>query len=97
MFLSQFITIFEIDIIRLMILILKLFLAGWVILVAAILLNFLAIKFGISTWYPFTDSISKNGFLKVFKELSLVSKLFLFIIYPFLLGLSGFLVLKFIK
>ncbi len=77
--------------------ILKIFLAGWVILLIAIFLNFLAVKLDISTWYPFTESISKNGFVKAFKEITLVSKLFLFIIYPFLLGLSGFMVLRYLK
>ena len=80
-----------------MIIFLKIILAGWIILVAAILLNFLSVKFGISTWYPFTESIGKYGFVKAFKEVSLVSKLFLFIIYPFLLGFFGFISFKFLK
>ncbi len=77
--------------------ILKIFLAGWVVLLVAIFLNFLAVKLDISTWYPFTESITKNGFVKALREISLISKLFLFIIYPFLLGLAGFVTLRLLK
>lgn len=80
-----------------MVIVLKIFLAGWVILIVAIALNSLAVKFGISTWYPFLESIGENGLVKSFKEVSIISKLFLFLIYPFLLGAAGYLVLKYFK
>lgn len=72
----------------------KIFLTGWGILAVAILINILEIKFGISTWYSFLQEAGKVGPVKAFLETSLISKLFLFIIYPSLLGLVGFLLLK---
>lgn len=77
--------------------ILKIFLTGWVILVFAIFLNYLAGRFGITTWYPFLDEVGKVGLAKAFLGSSLFSKLFLFIAYPVLLGLSAYLVFKNLK
>ena len=75
----------------------KIFLTGFVILIVAALVNIVALKAGISTWYPFLNDVSKIGFVKAFVETSFVSKVFLFIIYPLLLGLSAFIVLGKIK
>lgn len=75
----------------------KILVAGFVILIVAILANIVALKAGVSTWYPFLNEVSKMGFAKAFVETSLVSKIFLFIIYPLLLGLSAFIVLEKIK
>ena len=72
----------------------KIFLAGWVVLVIAILLNLLAQRIGITTWYPFIEEVGKIGVAKAFGKLSFLSTLFLFILYPALLGLAAFLVLK---
>lgn len=77
--------------------ILKIFLAGWIILVVAIVLNYIAARIGIITWYPFLDEVGKEGFMKAFLGSSFLSKLFLFAIYPFLLGVSAYLVFKTIK
>ncbi len=74
--------------------ILNIFLAGWIILIVAIVMNIIAMQLGIITWYPFLNDVSKMGFVKAFGETSLISKLFLFVIYPLGLGLSAFLILK---
>lgn len=63
------------------------FILGASILVAALLLNFLAGKLSLSTWYDFV----KNP-----RSTSLLSYFWLFGIYPFGLGLTAYLVSKFI-
>lgn len=77
--------------------VLKIFLAGWVILIVAIGLNALAGRVGILTWYPFFEEAAKNGLLKAFEKTPLLSKIFLLFIYPGLLGLTSYLFLKFFK
>lgn len=66
--------------------ILKALLVGWAILLFAILINFIAQRVGIWTWYDFLGKIGKNGFVGAFLKSSLFSKIFLFIVYPFILG-----------
>ncbi len=72
----------------------KIFILGWVILLVAILLNVVATRLGIDTWYPFLNNAGKVGFLKAISENSILSKLFLFIIYPLLLGITAYLFLS---
>lgn len=62
--------------------------AGASILVAALFLNFIATKFGISTWYDFVKEPSKTNF---------ISYVWLFLIYPFCLGLSAYAALNIFK
>lgn len=76
---------------------LKVFVVGWIILIVAIVLNALVGRIGITTWYPFFDEAGKIGLLKAFIKTSLISKLFLVVIYPALLGLTGYYALKFFK
>lgn len=73
---------------------LKIFAVGWGILIGAILLNFLASKFGIIGWYEFLYNIGKLGFAKTLESTSPLSLIFLFIIYPFLLGLVAYMILR---
>ncbi len=77
--------------------VLKIFLSGWTILLVAVLLNAIATRLAIDTWYPFLNEVSRHGFTEAFFKTSVVSKLFLFIIYPTLLGLSAFVVFKLLK
>ncbi len=77
--------------------ILKVFVAGWIILIVAMGINLIASRLGIDTWYPFAESIGKAGFIKAFVKASFLSKLFLFVIYPALLGVSAYFALKLIK
>lgn len=74
--------------------VLKIFLAGWAILIVAIALNLLAQRLGITTWYPFIGDAGKIGFTAALSKLSFWSVLFLFFLYPTLLGLTAFFVLK---
>lgn len=75
--------------------ILKVFLTGWGILIAAIILNIIALRLGITTWYPFFEEINKTGFNKAFSGLSFISKFFLIVIYPLGLGAIAYLILRF--
>ena len=77
--------------------ILKIIVTGWGVLIAALLINALEIKLGITNWYQFIDLISKYGFPKVFQKVSPLSLLFLFLIYPSLLGAAAYFILKLFK
>ena len=69
-----------------MIFFIKSLIIGYGILLIAIVLNFLAIKFGIKTWNEFlTKGVSNLSFLDV---------TFLFIIYPLILGAIAFILFK---
>jgi hypothetical protein len=63
------------------------FILGISILAAALLLNFLAGKLSLSTWYDFVKDPGNT---------SVLSYIWLFIIYPFGLGLTAYLVSKFV-
>ena len=69
-------------------LLLKLLFYGYLLLIAAILLNYLASILKLKGWYDF---------LKNPKRTSLLSYVWLFIVYPFLLGATIYFVLKIIK
>jgi len=75
----------------------KLFLAGWGIIITAIVFNAIALSLEIVTWYSFLEEINKMGFYKAFLELTIPSKLFLMVIYPLVLGLISFLILRVTK
>ena len=69
------------------------FILGWAVLVVAIVLNVIAGFLGIMTWYPFSLEL-KNGFSAFSKAgWSLV---WLFIVYPLLLGLTVVFVERFL-
>ena len=69
--------------------IIEIFAIGFGILIGAIVINILANMLGITTWYTFAKNISKQG-IKAITETGILSLIFLFIIYPFLLGLIGY-------
>jgi hypothetical protein len=77
--------------------ILTIFIIGIIILVGAIIINSLATYLSLTTWFSFIESISQSGFLTTLKEQSILSLLFLFIIYPLLLGLLAWLGFRYIK
>lgn len=60
----------------------KIFIIGIIILIAALVINSLAAKIGALTWYDF---------LKETQKVAWYQYLWLFIGYPFLLGLSAYL------
>lgn len=61
------------------------FILGLSILIVAILLNFIATKLGISTWYDF---------VKHPKDTNAISFIWLFFIYPLCLGIVAYVVSK---
>ena len=60
----------------------KLYVMGLMILIIAILVNFLATQLGLKTWYDFLNQWG-NG-----DALSLKDGLWLFVLYPLILGCS---------
>jgi hypothetical protein len=62
--------------------VLLIFVLGLIILAGAILLNVIAGSLGLTTWYDF---------LKNPKDVSVISIIWLFIIYPLGLGLIGYI------
>jgi hypothetical protein len=68
---------------------LSLVISGYLILFCAIILNVLAQKLGVQTWYDFLLVVSEKGFGASFSRLQIQDILFLFAGYPVMLGLSG--------
>jgi hypothetical protein len=68
--------------------ILLIFLFGIGILIGAIILNIIASKLNLTSWFDFIKNPKGTGF---------ISYVWLFIIYPFGLGLIAFLLNKFIN
>tara|TARA_B100000902_G_C27307863_1_gene916609 strand:- start:634 stop:858 length:225 start_codon:yes stop_codon:yes gene_type:complete len=60
----------------------KYYFIGVIILISAILANIIASKIGLKTWYDFLNTIN-NG-----TSLSTFDFIWLFVFYPFTLGLS---------
>lgn len=67
---------------------------GYFILLGAILMNFLAKFFGLLTWYDLLTKINSQGVFPSLKEASIASLVFLFLIYPLILGSIAWLVQK---
>ncbi|MFZ9171504.1 MAG: DUF7672 family protein [Sediminibacterium sp.] len=65
----------------------KIYILGLVVLVSAILFNGLASKLNLVSWYDFLNRAIASG-SKVWQTLRFVDLLWLFIVYPMLLGLS---------
>jgi hypothetical protein len=65
--------------------ILKIFIIGIAILVTAIVLNIIAKLLNVSTWYDFIQNKTLNNPLEI---------IWLFIIYPFVLGLVAYAINK---
>jgi hypothetical protein len=63
-------------------------LAGWFVLLAAIILNLLADRLGITGWYGFLTSISVDG-PAGWKRLTWVDHTWLFFVYPLSLGAAA--------
>jgi hypothetical protein len=74
-----------------MLLLMKIYLAGMAVLVAAIGLNLLANLLGLSTWYDFLGAVSQEGLMAALRRLSVLDYLFLIVVYPFLLGLAAYI------
>jgi hypothetical protein len=66
------------------------FVIGVAILVVAIVVNGLAIAAGVSTWYGFLEAVQAQGLLQAIRRERPFSLLFLLLLYPFILGLTGY-------
>lgn len=75
----------------------KVFLAGWAVLAIAIVINYIAMKMGILTWYSFFEKTDKIGFFQAIAKSPIISTIFLFIIYPAILGFTAFITLKYLN
>ncbi len=67
---------------------LKIYLIGIIILVAAILLNGIVNKLGMLGWYDFINLLVDKETTPS-RKVHILDILWLFIVYPFLLGLAG--------
>ena len=65
---------------------LKYLVYGWVILIVAIVVNALSSQFGVSTWYSYARSISSVGFYEATLSLPVLNIIFLYFVYPSILG-----------
>jgi len=66
----------------------KIFFAGWLFLVYAVVVNFLVMNIGLTSWWTFiSDPVKTNRIVDYF---------YLFVIYPLLLGFGVFFTAKFI-
>jgi hypothetical protein len=65
-------------------------LIGAGILVVAIIANGLATAVGLTTWYGFIAAIQDEGIPAAFRSAGAPSLLFLFVLYPSILGLTGY-------
>jgi len=72
----------------------KIYLAGLVVLIGAIVLNVLAGWIGLATWYEFLRSVTQNGILEAINALHIWDWLFLMAIYPTCLGAFAYPVLR---
>lgn len=75
----------------------KIFLSGVSILFFAVLANIIASYLNINTWYGFIEEITNNGFRVALKNQSFLSFIFMFLIYPLILGAAGYFVFNILK
>lgn len=73
------------------------YLIGLAILIVAIVLNAIAIQMGMDTWYSFLEKIQGSGFTTALRQSSFASLFFLFLLYPFCLGMVAFLIKNALK
>jgi hypothetical protein len=68
--------------------VIKAFLIGWVVLLAAILLNVAVQRLGIMGWYDFLNGLVAEG-VGFFRRVRFIDHLWLWLVYPLLLGISA--------
>ena len=66
----------------------KIYFLGLVVLMVAIILNGLVNKWGIIGWYDFIHQLLLQG-KQVFRSLTITDYIWLFLLYPFLLGVAA--------
>ena len=72
---------------------LKIYCIGIIVLLIAILANVLASVSGVMSWYDAISGLQKNGWAAL-KEWSWKDYLWLFLLYPLILGAAGYYGLK---
>lgn len=72
----------------------RVFIAGWAILIAAIVLNIIALRLGLTAWHVLLEDAAKTNFMEAFLRTNLISKVFLLIIYPLLLSFAAMVIFK---
>jgi len=72
---------------------LKLYATGVLVLIIAIILNAMAYYFKLMSWYDFLSRLRQEG-TALFSLMTVKDYTWLFLIYPFLLGLSAYAGLK---
>lgn len=75
---------------------LKIYLWGIIILISAILFNLISSYLKVSNWYSFLNQAREIGFIQSLSQQNLFSLIFLFLIYPLLLGLAVFLIVSYL-
>jgi hypothetical protein len=75
----------------------KIYLAGVIILAAAVVVNLLAGWVGLPTWYTFLQHAGEGGLGRALARAGLVGILFLLLAYPFLLGAAAYLVRRLLE
>jgi len=73
----------------------KIFLLGYIVLISVILINILGSLIGLSNWFIFFEYLFNDGLLEAFREVGIISILYLAFIYPALLGLVIYIASKF--
>jgi hypothetical protein len=71
--------------------VIKIFLSGWIILLVAIAINAIVNSTPLSGWYAYLGSIGEKGLSETHKDISVINLIFLYLVYPFLLGLCAYL------
>jgi len=74
----------------------KIFIAGWILLLGAILLNLLAKVLNLRTWYDYIGSIQEEGWVTTNSSFSWFELVFLYVIYPLGLGYITYLSHKYL-
>ena len=70
------------------------FLSGIVILIGAIIVNIVAKRLDMKTWFDFLESIAQKGLGSALSQLNVASVFYLFLIYPLALGFLVWLCVK---
>lgn len=68
----------------------QIYLSGLLVLLGAILINWLASYSGLFTWYDFLKLFSNQGLSEILASLTVFNFFFLFLVYPFFLGLIAY-------
>lgn len=73
----------------------QVFVVGLGILFVAIIANMLANVLGLTTWYAFIENIGKLGLWEALSKEKIFSLLFMFVLYPLILGATGYYLARF--